>query len=42
MRANLGMEKAITQKARWTMIGNAVPPPMAAAVIRGIQNGLLA
>jgi len=36
------LSSATTQKARWTMIGNAVPPPMAAAVIRGIQNGLLA
>jgi len=35
------LSSATTQKARWTMIGNAVPPPMAAAVIRGIQNGLL-
>jgi len=34
------LSSATTQKARWTMIGNAVPPPMAAAVIRGIQNGL--
>jgi site-specific DNA-cytosine methylase len=35
------LSSATTQKARWTMIGNAVPPPVAAAVIRGIQNGLL-
>jgi DNA (cytosine-5)-methyltransferase 1 len=28
-----------TMKSRWTMVGNAVPPPVAEAVIRGIQNG---
>jgi site-specific DNA-cytosine methylase len=27
---------AKTQKARWTMVGNAVPPGVAEAVIRGI------
>ena len=36
------LSSATTQKARWTMIGNAVPPPVAAAVIRGIQNDLFA
>ena len=31
---------AKTQKNRWTMVGNAVPPPVAEAVIRGIiHNG---
>ena len=31
---------AKTQKNRWTMLGNAVPPPVAEAVIRGIiHNG---
>ena len=29
---------AKTQKSRWTMVGNAVPPAVAEAVIRGIQN----
>ena len=32
-------EPAAKQKYRWTIIGNAVPPPMMAAVIRGIQHG---
>ena len=30
------LSSAKTQKARWTMVGNAVPPPVAEAVIRGI------
>ena len=30
------MSAADTQKSRWTMVGNAVPPPVAEAVIRGI------
>lgn len=30
------LSAAKTQKARWTMVGNAVPPPVAEAVIRGI------
>ena len=30
------MSAANTQKSRWTMVGNAVPPPVAEAVIRGI------
>ena len=35
--ADYDLSSAATQKARWTMVGNAVPPPVAAAVIRGIQ-----
>ena len=31
-------EPAKFQKYRWTIIGNAVPPPMMAAVIRGVQQ----
>tara|TARA_R100000988_G_scaffold83553_1_gene46580 strand:+ start:251 stop:1249 length:999 start_codon:yes stop_codon:yes gene_type:complete len=38
--ADYDLSAATTQKARWTMVGNAVPPPVAAAVIRGIQNGI--
>ncbi len=38
--ADYDLSAATTQKARWTMVGNAVPPPVAAAVIRGIQNGV--
>ena len=38
--ADYDLSSAATQKARWTMVGNAVPPPVAAAVIRGIQNGV--
>ena len=34
------LDSAKTQKNRWTMVGNAVPPPVAAAVIRGVQNGV--
>ena len=30
------MSPAKTMKSRWTMVGNAVPPPVARAVIRGI------
>jgi len=29
---------ARTMKSRWTMVGNAVPPPVAEAVIRGIRQ----
>ena len=32
------MSAANTQKSRWTMVGNAVPPPVAEAVIRGIRQ----
>tara|TARA_Y100000114_G_scaffold134694_1_gene135019 strand:- start:468 stop:1334 length:867 start_codon:yes stop_codon:yes gene_type:complete len=32
------MDDARTQGNRWAMIGNAVPPPMAEAVIRGIKH----
>ena len=32
-------EPAKKQKYRWTIIGNAVAPPVMAAVIRGIQHG---
>ena len=32
------MSAANTQKSRWTMVGNAVPPPVAEAVIRGIRR----
>ena len=38
--ADYDMSAARTQKARWTMIGNAVPPPVAEAVIRGIHHGI--
>lgn len=38
--ADYDMSAAKTQKARWTMIGNAVPPPVAEAVIRGIHHGI--
>ena len=31
------LSAARTMKSRWTMVGNAVPPPVAEAVIRGIQ-----
>jgi len=31
------LSAARTMKSRWTMLGNAVPPPVAEAVIRGIQ-----
>lgn len=34
--ADYDLSVAKTQKARWTMVGNAVPPPVAEAVIRGI------
>ena len=34
---DLGAAK--TQKSRWTMVGNAVCPPVAEALIRGIENG---
>jgi len=34
------LDSAKTQKNRWTMVGNAVPPPVAAAVIRGVQNAV--
>ena len=32
------LSAARTMKSRWTMVGNAVPPPVAEAVIRGIVN----
>jgi site-specific DNA-cytosine methylase len=32
------LSAARTMKSRWTMVGNAVPPPVAEAVIRGIHN----
>ena len=32
------LSAARTMKSRWTMVGNAVPPPVAEAVIRGIEN----
>ncbi len=32
------LSAAKTQKSRWTMVGNAVCPPVAEAVIRGIQD----
>ena len=32
------LSPARTMKSRWTMVGNAVPPPVAEAVIRGIQQ----
>ena len=32
------LSAARTMKSRWTMVGNAVPPPVAEAVIRGITN----
>ena len=38
--ADYDMSAARTQKARWTMIGNAVPPPVAEAVIRGVHHGV--
>ena len=38
--ADYDMSAARTQKARWTMIGNAVPPPVAEAVIRGIHHDI--
>ena len=31
------LSSAPTMKSRWTMVGNAVPPPVAEAVIRGIR-----
>jgi len=37
--SEFSMESAKTQKSRWTMVGNAVCPPVAEAVIRGIQDG---
>ena len=33
------LSDANTMKSRWTMCGNAVPPSVASAVIRGINNG---
>ena len=33
------LSAARTMKSRWTMVGNAVPPPVAEAVIRGIAHG---
>ena len=36
--SDFSMEAAKTQRSRWTMIGNAVCPPVAEAVIRGIRN----
>ena len=32
------LSSARTMKSRWTMVGNAVPPPVAEAVIRGIRQ----
>ena len=32
------LSAAKTQKSRWTMVGNAVCPPVAEAVIRGIED----
>jgi site-specific DNA-cytosine methylase len=32
------LSAARTMKSRWTMLGNAVPPPVAEAVIRGISH----
>jgi site-specific DNA-cytosine methylase len=32
------LDTAKTQKNRWTLIGNAVPPPVAQAVIEGISQ----
>ena len=32
------LSSAKTKKSQWTMVGNAVPPPVAEAVIRGIQQ----
>ena len=32
------LSAAKTQKSRWTMVGNAVCPPVAEALIRGIRN----
>ncbi len=36
--SDFSMEAAKTQKSRWTMVGNAVCPPVAEAVIRGIHH----
>jgi len=36
--SDFDLSAAKTQKSRWTMVGNAVCPPVAEAVIRGIQN----
>jgi site-specific DNA-cytosine methylase len=36
---NYDLSDANTMKSRWTMCGNAVPPPVASAVVRGINNG---
>jgi DNA (cytosine-5)-methyltransferase 1 len=33
------LSSALTMKSRWIMVGNAIPPPVAEGVIRGIQNG---
>jgi len=33
------LSDANTMKSRWTMCGNAVPPAVGAAVIRGIHLG---
>ena len=35
-RSDYDLSSAQTMKSRWTMVGNAVPPPVAEAVIRGI------
>jgi site-specific DNA-cytosine methylase len=34
--ADYDLSSAKTKKSQWTMVGNAVPPPVAEAVIRGI------
>ena len=36
--SNFDLSAAKTKKSRWTMVGNAVCPPVAEALIRGIQN----
>ena len=36
--SDFSMESAKTQKSRWTMVGNAVCPPVAEALIRGIRD----
>ena len=33
------LSDANTMKSRWTMCGNAVPPSVASAVVRGVNNG---
>ena len=36
---NYNLSTVKTMKSKWTLVGNAVCPPVARAIIEGIQNG---